>query len=199
VVGAWAVGAPHRRDRVWIVGKLVDPSHGRSRTPARSSHIEGRRPSEAGPSDLSERPLFSANDWTSGSYREELADAASGRFDGHYATESRPGWRHPNECDPEELADASCERRTRAGIDTDQHGKSTTSGGGSCWPARPGEPQHEWEAPRLAQFPMGGAGDGLPIRLVRFANRNALRAYGNSVVPQVVEVIGRAIKESGEE
>lgn len=24
VVGAWAVGAPHKRDRVWIVGRLAD-------------------------------------------------------------------------------------------------------------------------------------------------------------------------------
>jgi site-specific DNA-cytosine methylase len=33
---------------------------------------------------------------------------------------------------------------------------------------------------------------------VRRANREALRAYGNSVVPQVVAVIGRAILASRE-
>jgi len=65
--------------------------------------------------------------------------------------------------------------------------------GETRWPARPGELQHKWEEPRLAQFPLGGAIDGLSVRLVRFANREALRAYGNSVVPQVAEVIGRAI------
>ena len=52
------------------------------------------------------------------------------------------------------------------------------------WPARPGEQQH----------PLGGAAThsirggwrnsyGVPVRLVRASNRNALRAYGNAVGP----------------
>jgi hypothetical protein len=43
---------------------------------------------------------------------------------------------------------------------------------------------------------MGGDADGLPaglVRAARAANRHALKAYGNAVVPQVVEVFGRAI------
>lgn len=97
------------------------------------------------------------------------------------------------------------------------------------WPARPGEPQHAWEEPRLAygsgarrnprqpgsdreardeargqeperlggpgrpEQPLGCAVTGLPERLVRRANRAALRALGNAVVPAVVAQIGRAI------
>lgn len=99
------------------------------------------------------------------------------------------------------------------------------------WPARPGEPQHDWEAPRLAydqrrtrngernerdggdqrgdgnagreaelrglpQPRVGVATDGLSGRLARFARRNALRALGNAVMPQVAEVVGRAIMRS---
>ena len=44
-----------------------------------------------------------------------------------------------------------------------------------------------------AELPLGSSTHGLSLRLVRRANREALKAYGNSVVPQVVEVIGRAI------
>jgi hypothetical protein len=40
---------------------------------------------------------------------------------------------------------------------------------------------------------MGSAVDGLPLRLERRANREALKAYGNSVVPRVVEAVGYAI------
>lgn len=65
-----------------------------------------------------------------------------------------------------------------------------------AWPAGPGEPQHEWEPPRLAQLPLGGDVDGVPARLVRAANKHALRCYGNAVCPQVAEVIGRAVRRA---
>jgi hypothetical protein len=42
---------------------------------------------------------------------------------------------------------------------------------------------------------MGGELDGVPVRLVRFANRNALKAYGNALIPQIPEMIGRWILE----
>lgn len=61
------------------------------------------------------------------------------------------------------------------------------------WPSRPDEPQHEWEAPRLTQFDVGDTVNGLPVRLARSANKHALRALGNAVVPQVAEIILRGI------
>jgi hypothetical protein len=84
------------------------------------------------------------------------------------------------------LADTSDERRE------ERHG----AGRRHAWPARPGQPQYEHESPRLLEFGVGGTVDGLSERLVRFANRNSLKSYGNSVVPQVVEIIGRAIMEA---
>lgn len=63
------------------------------------------------------------------------------------------------------------------------------------WPSRPGEPQADWEAPRLIEFPLGGTIDGLTVRLVRFANRNALKAYGNAVVWIIPYLIGQWMLE----
>lgn len=151
VVGAEHVGAPHRRHRVFIVGRLV--------------HAE------------------------------------RARLEGHGADAGQPEGCEPGSAGPS---------------------------GGWRWPARPGEPQHDWEAPRLViadsrrrsrpdgrrieldeggeearivpgprngypQPRVGDGPDGLPRRVAGFARRNALRALGNAVVPQVAEVIGRAI------
>ena len=46
------------------------------------------------------------------------------------------------------------------------------------WPARPGEPQREWEPPRTVEPGLGGNADGLADRVDR------LRLCGNGVVPQ---------------
>lgn len=98
----------------------------------------------------------------------------------------------------------------------------------SRWPSRPGEPQHDWEYPRLISNPntrpghgkrhqrnegdqrsdgnagaeielcgasesgVGQSAHGLSRRLARL-RREQLKALGNSVVPQVAELIGRAI------
>lgn len=68
------------------------------------------------------------------------------------------------------------------------------------WPSRPGQPQHEWEAPRLTpklerkpQPGLGGPANGIPVRLVSLGRRGALKAFGNAVCPQVAQVIARAI------
>lgn len=243
VVGAEHVGAPHRRHRVWIVGSRTD-----SLCDAYGQHREGRG--------------------TAGQQGE--AGLAVGRA-------------------PAELAYAD-QRIRSLGWSSDgllrRGGGEGDCGSGYRWPARPGEPQHEWEHPRLIDFnsrvanaigvtglggvqvaergseggiAVGGAGvdglgdargerresgplsadgngtvpafvgaskraadsartssgpsgqtftdgnsqrrvgaatDGLSrrlVRLARFHNRNTLKAAGNSVIPEVVEVIGRAI------
>lgn len=64
----------------------------------------------------------------------------------------------------------------------------------SVWPARPGERQHPWEEPRAVEPAVGGAVDGVPRRLAGWRT-GALKGLGNAVVPQVAEVIGRAIME----
>lgn len=180
VVGAWAVGTPHRRDRVWIVGRLGHAEGERTRPVP----VRPRGPCEA-PADV---------------------DGASERVD-------------------EKLADAAGAGLRTSGIGEaprDHRLRSTQ------WPARPGEPQHGWEAPRLVEFRVGqsinGPADGLvshlreitgwsdaeartwwkrnQVRIQRAQNRWALKAIGNSVVPQVVAAWAKVIyaaRQGGEE
>lgn len=70
------------------------------------------------------------------------------------------------------------------------------SPGDAAWPSGPEERQHCWEPPRCVTRVESGLGDvpdGLPWRLAPWTRRQALRALGNAAVPQVAEVIGRAI------
>lgn len=78
------------------------------------------------------------------------------------------------------------------------------------WPARPGEEQHVWEHPRLAQFALGSPTDGVASslvriagrkarRIVRWANAEALKALGNAVVWQVAYYIALAITHADRE
>jgi DNA (cytosine-5)-methyltransferase 1 len=181
VVGADDIGAPHRRKRVWFVARLglADSDSARVADADESGRVE--RESGSGTADV----------------------GGSGSALAHRIGEGRSDERGGGLLDGERAA---------------------------FWPARPGEPQHEWEEPRLAfsgsadargrsaargrrggegdvegdgtgagnisrspEQPLGGTVDGLPERLVRRANRESLKAFGNSVVPQVVEAIGRAI------
>jgi DNA (cytosine-5)-methyltransferase 1 len=50
------------------------------------------------------------------------------------------------------------------------------------WPARPGQPQFEWEEPRVVESNLGGKPNGYSQRVDR------LRLLGNGCVPQTVEI-----------
>lgn len=231
VVGAEHVGAPHRRHWVFIVGHLADTDqrgrwinepgrgsqrgtavggsgahlvhaqHGRSaleESGSEPSRASGGIPHPTGERWPAEGPGGGADGLTGDSGAGPMVHAERTGLEGHGADAGQPQGREPG---------------------------GTGPSGPWRWPARPGEPQHEWEAPRLVnthgrpdgrriEQPEGGAAgrpvpreqregfpqprvgdgpDGLPRRVAGFARRNALRALGNAVVPQVAEVIGRAI------
>lgn len=104
-----------------------------------------------------------------------------------------------------ELAHADlgrCERERIGGLreGVGEHGEAEERGDYPDrryrWPSRPGEPQYEWEPPRAvheAQSGLGHSADGIPVGVAPRLRRKALRALGNSVVPQITEAIGRAI------
>lgn len=131
VVGSQHVGAPHRRNRAWIIARLAD-----------ANSIDGSEP-----------------------FRQV------------------------------------CRGESHVGRD----------GQDARWPSRPGERQHQWEAPRLIQPPPR---HGRPVKLALNPtwtaqlmglpddwmaleqpsdNRRALKALGNANPPAIVAAIGRAI------
>jgi len=177
VVGAWTVGAPHKRDRVWIVCRRMDYSldggweqtgRGRRESDSESTgHSNGTTPAESSP----------------------LADAAR-HGQPRQGPPERPDGQRIGERGHAVMAESGRERRQGPGRGDAGPLAATPP---CAWPSRPGQPQHAWEAPRLVKFPVGGAADGLPVRLARFANRNALKACGNSIVPQVAAAVLRAM------
>jgi len=185
VVGAWAVGAPHKRDRVWIVCGLVHSAvkrlgRGGADGPGESAGLLGAGLESDGRLLANPRCKY-------------------GRTRGEVAGEHEAAGRNPP-CSID--AERSCTVADATGFRCTQHperkyqappGERRLQELGSGWPSRPGEPQHEWEAARLLELPLGGLVDGIPARLVRHANRESLKAYGNSVVPQVAAEVMKAM------
>ena len=181
VVGADDVGAPHRRKRVWIVAhrnRLRRDGDGRNSEtePGGDWPEDGVSGTDGYVADRAD--LFrDGRDDQSGREVPESGDCCGEGGGVAYASGSRlEGQRHGG------------------GIAGQAHSKLTGSSA-YRWPSRPGEPQHEWEPPRViaAQPGLGGGADGLPDRLVSRIRRERLRALGNSVVSQVVQAIGQAI------
>lgn len=187
VVGADDVGAPHRRKRVWIIGRRMADAdcdvlrqfeQRLSRGWPRAVRDEGEAfPGADGAAD--ERVADTARDGDGRS--SVVADRGSGR------------------CEGKRIEDDGGLQLT-PGYLTDRRGSSRTDDSrhsGSLWPAGPGEQQHEWEAPRTishAECRLGASADGLSPRLGPPLNKARLKAAGNSVVPQIVEALGHAIR-----
>lgn len=151
-IPASAVGAPHQRDRIWIIA-----------TDAGSEQYEGRR-----------APL-------SGSIAAQLSLSASNAA-AVFGSALVGGEPDGNSQGVGEVADAS-----GAGLQGPGHVGSPPAGGkeagqfvfGSAIDGR------QW----LIEPAVGRVADGVPSRVDR------LRSLGNAVVPQIPEIIGRAILE----
>ena len=209
VVGAWAVGSPHKRDRVWIVArKMAQPADngqygtkGESKI-TRMEQCEGWseestsiEQSPRGGPRLKICELGNAGQSTSqrhpgGLLTPQNGKCGSGQHNGDSLERSQPASAGGIE---RELADTASGGQRTDGIAQRNTGHADQQSE-TRWPSRPGESQHEWEEPRLTQQPLGITIDGLPGKLVRRANKIALKMAGNSVVPQVVALFGKWIK-----
>ena len=143
VVGAEHCGAPHRRHRVWIVAHAAGRGLGANR---------GAR-GYAGHVDQCHAAVANAEGQQGGGGSDiqtpEIGEYESGRPSDELADTKEQG----------------CERGepTRIGISgrcVNEHGQ--------LWPARPGQEQHDWEAPRLVKFPLGWTTPRVSHRMVRY-------------------------------
>jgi len=194
-----------RRDRVWIVGRLADAQSGRWAREgecgdARQSVALGR---DAGVADShghgreGERRsgLLDGERTACGHDADRCDDApvahthddqphvGSGEIRAPDSGEES-WWSEPRSrgCDLADGDAAGLEGRRLCGYERAHQ-----------WPAGPGSPPHEWEQSRTVESPVGRRAHGVSARLASARWRNELRALGNAVCPQVVEVIGRAI------
>jgi DNA (cytosine-5)-methyltransferase 1 len=92
-----------------------------------------------------------------------------------------------------ELADTEDKRFGRSKPEQDRWGQpricSITGKNITGWPARPGQPQYEWEEPRTVKPGMGRTVDGFRSRV------DELRLLGNGVVPAQAELAFRTLIE----
>lgn len=226
VVGAHHLGAPHRRDRVWIVGRLADAAHREQEEHgghdvgdrARQAHefaagarTDGGAGGGDSPARLAAGHGFAASDAADGA---ELAQAAATRSSRVHAgnaecagdvadADGAPLRHEPGRgsrargAGAAEPRDAGGRERRGGLLDGERAASGHDADGRHRWPARPGEPQHAWEAPRClapgAQSGMGRKSHGLSRRVDSVKRRARLKMLGNAVVPQVAEAIGRAI------
>lgn len=175
IVPACAVDAPHRRDRVWIVAHTERPER-RSSEPA--GYVGDG--ANAGRSETASRAGTPSQDGDAGA----MANATSERRNSPGSTGqaiSQPGTLERSAGRGSSLADAARKRRKqpwsprsrRFGFENDGAGSGATD-----WLPEPG---------------VGRLVDGLPNRVDR------LKGLGNAVVPQIPELIGRAIMAAHEQ
>jgi DNA (cytosine-5)-methyltransferase 1 len=161
------VGAPHRRERVFIVAYA---RRGSVQLIGERGIVRGATISGEG--DGNQREWHGDAAWCCG----KAAGHASGKQRcGERAEPSRPGHAGGSSGNCSRRADVP---KTEPSLGRDAYGLPARL---DRWPAGPGQTQHAWEAPRTCETA---------------TNRAArLRALGNAVVPQVAEEIGKWLLE----
>lgn len=188
VVPASAVGAPHQRDRWWCVAY-------------RNSQRQSTGGAWQGWDGLADDGSAVGNAHCAGRGEQRVAVAISAQQstaertgDALVADATSAGWEARR-------ADSMGEDAPQTGSSTQSDRRATLSFLGRVfdglpaeldsarrsarWPARPGEAQYAWEAPRTAV--------GIPHRSQR------LKALGNAVVVPLVEAFAKAIRTALEE
>ncbi len=183
VIPACAVNAPHRRDRVWIV-----------------AHCECEPLRDKTGEDLQQEKPVRKESWSHGLLRSVAEDVGHSQHYGlpaaeiggiHFkdAGEDKEGQESSVESEGEGqpgsnevLAHTESQRIQGRGASGKQESSSYAR---QKLPMRPG--QRSWETQWKTEPAVGRVANGIPNRVDR------IRALGNSLVPQIPEIIGRAI------
>ena len=187
ILGACAVNAPHRRDRVWFVAHAHDD--GTQRTPRRdASESRGERIQER---DEVQQP------YQSDALRELSPDTCSS-----VRRNSKKGGNRRNEQGEKREKSAGFKftgfSNQPNAPDTDGAGKRQDNGQGKPRQFDQTRTFGNWENfPTVP--PLCGGDDGLPKELDGLTfpkwRRESIKAYGNAIVPQVALRIFEAIQE----
>lgn len=172
-IPASAMCAPHRRDRIFIVGYAKSEHRRRRPRKTRSSRHAGGPGFGLANSALSQciRDCPSIGD-------ESEVSGARGASSLAYTTGARP--QRTKRGASGESAQCAINKKQpiiESGLGGTVDGFSRWLDRG--WPSRPSEPQKAWEAPRVT--------DGATDRRAR------IKALGNAVVPQVGYIVGQMI------
>ena len=169
VVPAVAVGAPHKRNRVWIVGHTEDNGCNRG---AEATRREG----PANQQDESQLEIWGEFSRPS----QDVADATSLGVQGLWSGGEQESHSHARQEVPvrcgEDVADTISER-TRGGSTWGQDAEN-------AWQSSRGAKQWDWHV----EPDVGRVANGIPKRVDR------LKGLGNAIVPQIAQQIGEAIK-----
>ena len=184
VIPACAVGAPHRRDRVWIVARLnADTDCQRCAGRGSQTYKREKASKRASVFRNIERPCG----------EQDVANSANAR-----AESVQQGW----EDGISELGltiDTKCERWAKGG---NEHGKAEISQEKVCRAEQfsgTDSPQGWWRN-FPTQSPVCNRDDGLPFRLANLTisfpkwRRKSIEALGNAWVPQVAYQVFQAIE-----
>lgn len=174
-IPASAVGAPHRRDRVWIVG---------------FPNCAGRSSGQSSGATLGYGPsAFSASgDAATVAYAAGSGLERWGQPEGAWTTLSEPccGGSHMAITEGSECGAWWARRPFGLGAWIREFTLSNADSEQAEWSAEPRRERDHW----LVEPDVGRVAHGIPARVHR------LRALGNAVVPQIPELIGRAIMSS---
>lgn len=196
ILSACAVGAPHRRDRVWIVAhaRRDGGSAETERQPGANAEDHEQPESLLGDGSFAHRADAGAEGLRE---RQEQADEHGAAADAECFRSNEV--REDTSTGQPVGNGFECPRRQRSATDAARLGLSVPrkARDGRCGFANNGR-RHGWEN-FPTQPPVCGGDDGLPARLdgITFPSwrMQSIKAYGNAIVPQVFYQIAETINE----